>query len=97
MKEHFGDLTISTGKSRSFLGMNFTIHNNKIEIEMKDYIREAIESFEEINGVVTGQVTSPAALHLFTTGEERSSLLDHTKKDFIKLPLNLMTYDAWTS
>ena len=46
LKKQFGELTVETGKKLSFLGMNITMRDDrKIEIEMKDQIREALDWF----------------------------------------------------
>ena len=43
ISEHFRDLTVSRGNTHDFLGMNITIENQQVHIEMKDQIGEAIE------------------------------------------------------
>ena len=45
--EQFGELTISRGNSHSFLGLNFTIKDKKIHIEMRDQLQEAIDMIGE--------------------------------------------------
>ena len=66
MKGHFGDLTVTGGKTHNFLAMNIQINDEKnIEIEMKEQLEEAVASFEIAEGEsVTELVTSPASRHL---------------------------------
>ena len=63
LKKHFGELTVETGKKLSFLGMNITMRDDrKIEIEMKDQIREALDWFGE---TIYEKPTTPANNNLF--------------------------------
>ena len=61
-KHHFGDLTITTGNKHRFLGVNITMHPKKnIEIEMKDQLQEAIDTFvQHGRDEAIEIVTSPA-------------------------------------
>ena len=75
MKKHFGELVIHracVGKNFDFLGMGITIKEDKhIQIEMKDQLFEAIESYESWDGKeVTEIVTSPAQRHLRLANNE---------------------------
>ena len=66
MNEHFGDLVVTRGKTRSFLGINIRITKEKnIEIEMKDQLNDTIATFEKAQGeLVNKTVTSPAQKYL---------------------------------
>ena len=50
LKLHFGELKVSRGKQHTFLGINFKIRDDgKIELDMKEQIKDAIESFWRSN------------------------------------------------
>ena len=55
-------MKVNDSTTFDYLGMNITIKDKKIQIEMKDQIREAIDMFGE---PVTDIVSSPTAKHLF--------------------------------
>jgi hypothetical protein len=78
IKEHFGDLVVSRGKEHTFLGMNITFRDDgSLQIEMKKYIEEAIESFGED---VSTNVSSAATKKLF--GHDASAeVLDPKRAD----------------
>lgn len=79
MKGYFGELTVTKGKKHQFLGINITLHDDgRVEYEMKDQLREAIEAFDD---TIEGIVTSPAAKYLFDTREGESKLLDEKKQE----------------
>jgi hypothetical protein len=78
IKKHFGDLVISRGKEHKFLGMNITFNDNgSLEIEMKKYIEEAIESFGED---VSKNVASAATKMLFEV-DASTKVLDVKRAD----------------
>ena len=78
MTKHFGEMTVTKGHVHEFLGFKFTLHKDKIEIDMKDQINEAIEMFmDDVNQTVS----TPAAPNLFQTRSETSSLLDNKRKE----------------
>lgn len=57
-----GNLTITTGKDHVYLGMELTYTKEKtVQIQMRDYIEEAFEAFEED---VSRGATTPAKLNL---------------------------------
>ena len=76
MKSHFGDLSVTRGKTHNFLGMNIHINDEKnIEIEMKEQLKEAIATFEAVEDEsVTESVTSPASRHLRDTNDDCEKL-----------------------
>ena len=78
IKAHFGDLTVSRGKKHTFLGMNITIRKDKkVQIEMKDQVKETILAFDED---VTTSATTTAALHLFDINNDCPKL-DEARSD----------------
>ena len=72
ISEHFGELTVSRGKMHDFLGMNITIENQLVHIEMKDQILEAIEWGKTQGGC---KPPNPAKSDLFEVDKD-SILLD---------------------
>ena len=83
LQRHFGKMDVKKGKEHNFLGINFTIRDDKkIEIEMKRAIQETIDMFETSGDKLSdGNVVSPARAHLFTVnpngeqlGAERSDI-----------------------
>ena len=78
IKKHFGDLVISRGKEHTFLGMNIKFNDNgSLQIEMKKYIEEAIESFGED---VSKNVASAATKMLFEV-DASTKVLDVIRAD----------------
>ena len=61
--------TVNTSSERIFLGIKSKYTNDrKVRINMKDYIEEVIEDFDED---VTKKVATPAARWLFNSGHAR--------------------------
>lgn len=80
IKSHFGDLTISRGKKHTFLGMNITLRKDKkIQIEMKDQLKETIAAFKED---ITTSCVTPAALHLFDVNDKSPKLDEARSENF---------------
>lgn len=68
IEKHFGDLTVERGPAQTFLGMNFKIlDDGAVEINMKDYIQEAIDAFGE---PISGTVSSVATKKLFDVNDQ---------------------------
>ena len=78
IEKHFGKMTVEEGTHFNFLGMNIKMRTDKkIEIEMKNQIREAINWFgEEINE----KPSTPANKNLFGTSKD-SKELDEKKSE----------------
>ena len=62
IEKDFGKCTITRGNEHTFLGMKLKIKDKKLEIDMKDQLKEAIEAFGEDLG--EGKVVSPAGKSL---------------------------------
>jgi hypothetical protein len=73
VKKHFGELVISRGNKHNLLGMHVEMNrNNKtVEIEMKDQLQEAIDTFGE---EVDKSVVTPALKNLFVINSEAKKL-----------------------
>ena len=92
MKSHFGDLTVTRGNKHRFLGMNITLHpKQKIEIEMKDQLQEAIDMFGQNEGdKVTEGVTSPATRQLREVNPKCEALSEEKKEAFHSIVAKLL-------
>ena len=92
MKTHFGDLTVTRGNKHRFLGMNITLHpKQKIEIEMKDQLQEAIDIFGQNEGdKVTEGVTSPATRQLREVNPKCEALSEEKKETFHSIVAKLL-------
>jgi hypothetical protein len=78
IEEKFGKMTVTRGKVHTFLGMKITLHKDKtVMIEMKEYVKEAIEDFGED---ISKHVATPAKKDLFKI-DEKSPKLDKNKAD----------------
>ena len=82
IEKHFGKLSVSRGEDHTFLGMNIKIRKDKkIEIEMKDQLRETIKMFTDFeNDKIDEVVTSPAQKHLRECNE-KCPKLEGSKSD----------------
>jgi hypothetical protein len=68
IESKFGTMTKSFGNSHTYLGMQIEFTSDgAVQIDMSDYIKEAIEMFPED---CEKGATSPAALHLFKTNPD---------------------------
>jgi hypothetical protein len=86
LEKNFGPLKPMIGPCHVYLGMNIEItKEGTIEIDLKDQIKEAIDTFpEEINR----EVQSPAGHGLFQVVENDESLTQEKEIFFIQLWLN---------
>ena len=72
LEEKYGKMTVTRGKHHTYVGINIIYGDDKeVIIEMKEYIREAIEEFPE---ELIKLVTSPASLHLFEVNDDTPKL-----------------------
>lgn len=66
MTNHFGEMTVTKGKSHDFLGITFKLHDNKVKIGMKEQSNEAIDMFMDD---VNQSMSNPASTNLFHSRE----------------------------
>ena len=72
IEESFPGLTITRGKVHTFIGMRMTFRDDrKLEVDLKDYLNEAIQEFKEELGPT---VSTVAAKWLFDTNEKARKL-----------------------
>jgi hypothetical protein len=81
IEERFPGLTVEKGNAHSFLGIKIKyMDNGKVDINMREYIREAIDEFGE---EITKVVYSPAARWLFKVNENARKLTGRRLKFFL--------------
>ena len=87
-KKHFGDFEVSRGKSHDYLGMKLTIGDDKkLCIDMRPQIKQAIESFGEN---IEGEVSTPAAKHLFDVNPDDVPLSPSKQEIFHSVTAKLL-------
>eukprot|EP00957_Ditylum_brightwellii_P113563 8658742-Ditylum_brightwellii.AAC.1 len=70
--EHLGELTTTRVDEHTLLGMKLKIKDKKIEVDVKEQLKEATEAFgEELGG---DEVVSPARKGLMVVNEEEEDL-----------------------
>ena len=79
IRSFFGEITVTRGKRHTFLGMDLSIVNRKVKVNMKDQLLEVIDAFEVIENV-EGIVRSPAQ-HGLMVVDENSERLDEHRSD----------------
>ena len=86
MTRYFGELRVTRGEEHTFLGMNIKVGKHlKIEIEMKDQLKETIEMYTEFEGLnIEEIVTSPAQKYLRDNNNECAKLPDTKVNYFIQ-------------
>jgi len=72
----FGTMNITRGAKHTYLGVDFTIRDGKVELIMPEYIQECINSFGEAINV---NAATPANKNLFEVNDE-SKLLNTEKR-----------------
>ena len=66
-------MTVTTGDIHTYCGMNFIFKDSEVTIDMRDYLKEAIDEFK-IDYKKT--VNSPAAAYLFEVNENETNYYD---------------------
>jgi len=79
INKHFGELVVTRGKKHCFLGMNLEIKDIKIEMDMVEQIREAIETFGED---ISEKVVTPAARRLHYVDKDDEQLGENQSVTF---------------
>ena len=88
IKVHFGEITITRGKSHDFLGMSIVLRDDKkIEIDMADQLREAIEAFGE---KIDNSAVNPAKSDLFYVDEDSKPLSEEKSDIFHSVTQKLL-------
>ena len=66
LENKYGAMEINKKKVQTYVGMQLCFDTpSLVRIDMKDYIIESINEFEEENGIVGKPASSPAADHIF--------------------------------
>ena len=88
IEEKFGKMTVTRGKTHIFLGMKITLQDDgTVKIEMKDYVKEAIEAFGED---VTKHAANPARKDLFEIKEDSPKLCKERADRFHRIVAKLL-------
>ena len=88
IEKRFPGLTLTKGNEQTFIGIKMRfLKDNKVAINMKNYILEVIEDFgEDLSKIVA----SPAARWLFTTDERARKLKGKRFELFCSLVAKLL-------
>ena len=85
----FGEITITRGNEHRFLGIDLTIVNRKLKVNMKHQLLEAIDAFEVIEKV-EGTMISTAQHGLMTVNEDSERLDKHRSNVFHSVTQKLL-------
>jgi len=96
IEKKFGKMAVKRGLSHTFVGMDFTLTGDgKVNIFMKDYIEECMDSFEEFGEKIKGRGNTPAANTLFEVKEESKELDDEKSEVFHHIVSKLLYVSKW--
>ena len=85
-------MKVTRGKKHVYLGMDITYGDKgEVIIRMTDYIKEAIEDFQE---ACKKHPTSPAAEHIFQVRDDVQKLCEKDRKRFHRIVLKFSVEDA---
>ena len=88
LEEDFGKMTVTRGKKHTYVGMNITLTEDRnVEIEMKDYLKEAIEAYGEM---ISGTSSTPAAASLFEISKDKEQLTEDKSVRFHHIVAKLL-------
>ena len=74
LEQEFGKLTVKRGNKHTFVGIDFEIMpDGTVRLLVKNYLKECIESYEEIEGPITRSANTPAKHNLFNTNNREAS------------------------
>eukprot|EP00957_Ditylum_brightwellii_P067359 5113247-Ditylum_brightwellii.AAC.1 len=80
LEKKYGKLRTTRRKVHEYLGMDLDFLTwGKVKVAMKQYIKEMLEDFPE---VIDGEVSSPAADHLFQVQEAATKLSETDARTF---------------
>ena len=80
IEKHFGKMNPTYGREHEYLGMKIGVtKDKKVTIDMKDQIREIIDSFCED---ISGTATTPAAKHLMLVNDDAKALCKYRQEVF---------------
>ena len=84
----YGKMTISTGTTHVYVGININYGNNQeAYIDMIDHVQEAIDDFPE---KCSSKVNSPAGAHLFEINDHATLIPESDRKIFHKIVSKLL-------
>lgn len=81
IEQRFGEMPVKRGANHTFVGMDFTFREDgKVEILMKDYIQECLDSYAELGETINRKANTAGKHDLFTVDHE-SKKLDNKKAE----------------
>ena len=88
IKWKFGKMTVTRGDSHTFLGMKLRFPGDgMVRINMKEYILEAIELF---NQPLTRSAATPTMKALFSVDDQLKPLSEEKKERFVSVVMKLL-------
>ena len=85
-------MSVTHGNSQTYLGMNFTLKNKMVHMEMEDYLKDCIDDFPEAINVAA---KTPSTKNLMKISEDLCSL-DQQRKELYKSYLTCPNIQGWT-
>ena len=81
LESRFGEMIVKRGNLHTFVGMDFEVTDDRcIKILVDDYIKECIDTFEEIDKKISGKAVTPAKHNLFEV-DDNQKVLSNEKAD----------------
>ena len=91
IEKRFGKMTVKRGNQYTFVGMDFKFPGDgKVEISMKEYLRECLETYLENDSEITEKCVTPGKHDLFKTDNDSKELDEQKAEIFHHLVAKLM-------
>ena len=87
LEQEYRKMTVMTGEVLTYCGMTLIFKNKSVVVDMKEYLREAMEELDMEYG---RKVTTPAANHLFDVNKHQFKLDEDRKKLFHRITAKLL-------
>ena len=88
LEKKFGKMTVNFGPDYDFIGIKMRFLDDKtLEVDMRDYLRDAIEDFGEDN---LKPAKTPAKLNLFEVDESSPLVNEEVRSKFHRIVMKLM-------
>lgn len=87
LENHFGELDVTYGNNQEYLGMNISIKDRKLVIDMEPQIDKLVSFFDED---ITNTVLSPANKNLMNIDKDSPELSTSRKENFHRSTAKLL-------
>jgi len=87
IESKFGKMTVTRGKKHTYLGIQFELKDNRVHINMKEYLQECIDSYGES---IMCNATTPATKQLMEVNENSEKLEEFRKDKFHHIVAKLL-------